>query len=302
MDEAFSPDPLGLPVSDVPRWLAPLAQPAREGLEMLGNDHAASYQDGDDTLLVTFGLYAPALDGPAPFAETLAAAQGWSRLHLLARRSDWFRAPVIADYLRAQAEGGFFDSFARVVFAGAGMGGYAACAYAPACPGAQIVAIAPQATLDPALAGWDTRWPMARRLDFSGRFGFAPAGCDMASAATIIHDPARKLDAMHATLFHRPAVKVLRTPDLGGPTAQMLSRLGALDDVLRAAVDGQLDTATLARACQARKRDPAWLTGLGERALAKGQAARALVVAEHLAEAGLELRARARGLLLQSLP
>jgi hypothetical protein len=279
-----------------------LSDDARAGLDVLGPDHAATYLDGGDTLLVTFGQFVPGLGDPAPFGEHIGAAQGWSRLHLLARRPDWFRAPVIADYLRAQSDGGFFDSFAQVVFAGAGMGGFAACAFASICPGAHVVAIAPQATLDPEIAGWDNRWPVARRLEFKGRFGFAPAGCDLAETATVIYDPAQPLDAMHATLFRRPTVRLLRTPALGGPTAARLAGMGALDAVLRAAVEGQLDTQTFARICRARKSDPAWLTGLAERALAKGQAARALIVVEQLAEAGAGLRARAVDILRASLP
>ncbi len=271
MDEATSAD-LTEPLSDdVPRWLRALSDDARAGLDVLGPDHAATYLDGGDTLLVTFGQFVPALGDPAPFGEGIGAAQGWSRLHLLARRPDWFRAPVIADYLRA-------------------------------CPGAHVVAIAPQATLDPEIAGWDNRWPVARRLEFKGRFGFAPAGCDLAETATVIYDPAQPLDAMHATLFRRPTVRLLRTPALGGPTAARLAGMGALDAVLRAAVEGQLDTQTFARICRARKSDPAWLTGLAERALAKGQAARALIVVEQLAEAGAGLRARAVDILRASLP
>ncbi|MFN4058863.1 MAG: hypothetical protein ACK4HW_11895 [Roseinatronobacter sp.] len=302
MDEAYSPDLLDAPVQNVPGWLRALHKDAQSGLDVLGPDHAAVYLDGNDTLLVTFSLYVPALDGPAPFAEALAAAQGWSRLHLLARRPDWFRAPVIADYLRAQSDGGFFESFAQVIFAGGGMGGFAACAYAPVCPGAQVVAIAPQATLDPAIAGWDTRWPAARRLPFGGRFGFAPSGCDLAEAATVIYDPAQTLDAMHATLFRRPSVRLLRTPDLGGTTARVLARLGVLDAILLASAEGRLDAVALAQACRARKSDQVWLTGLAGLALAKGQAARALVVAERLGAEGKALRVKAKDILRARLP
>lgn len=295
-------DPIEPPLQDLPHWLRAVPGGLQAGLDVLGPDHAAIYQDGDDTLLVTFGLHAPALDGPAPFAEALAARQGWSRLHLLARRPDWFRAPVIAEYLRAQSDGGFFDSFARIVFAGAGMGGFAACAFAPVCPAAQVLAIAPQATLDPAFASWDPRWPAARRLDFTGRFGFAPSGCDLASGAQVVYDPAQRLDAMHATLFHRPSVRLLRTPDLGGPTAAALARMGALEGVVLAAVTGVLDARHLAQLCQARKADPVWLTALAQRALAQGQPARALVAAERLADAGGALRHSVAEALRARLP
>jgi hypothetical protein len=50
---------------------------------------------------------------------------------------------------------GFFDDFDQVVFYGAGQCGYAAAAFSVATPGATVVAIQPQATLDPRVTEWD---------------------------------------------------------------------------------------------------------------------------------------------------
>jgi hypothetical protein len=58
-----------------------------------------------------------------------------------------------------------------------------------AAPGARVLAFRPLATLDPAVAGWDDRFPQARRRDWTSRYGFAPAMLDAAAGAAILHDP-----------------------------------------------------------------------------------------------------------------
>lgn len=278
------------------RWLASLAMRDPDGLDPFGPDHAAFFSEGDDTLVVGFQHWSTAMQAAYPRPPQVldcAQARGWSCLTLLARRADWFRAPIVADYFDAQTDSGFFDSFKRVFFVGSGMGGYAACAYSAAAPGARVMAIAPQATLDPAIAGWDTRYPSARRLDFSGRFGFAPAMLDAAEQAFILHDPRHKLDAMHAALFTRPNVTVLRLPDLGPQTAHALAGLGVLEGLVDLLSDGALTPATSAHLLRARRTDPDWLARLVQTCLDAGQPARALRVAQHAAAHAPSVQAEA---------
>lgn len=270
----------------LPAWLRCLPAPAQAGCDPIGPDHGAVYIDGGDTLLVTFEHYAPLQRGgnPVPLASASAEAQNWSRLHLLARRPDWFRAAIIAEYMRAQADGGFWDGFSRIIFAGIGMGGYAACAYASAAPGAVVLAVSPQASLATAHAGWDQRWPAARRLDFTGEFGYAPSGIVRSEKTYILHDPAQPLDAMHAGLFRHPKVRHLRCPNLSGRTGEALLRMGLIDQLLGLAEAGTLDTESFARLCRARRRDATWLAAKAGGALAAGQPARALIFARALQE------------------
>jgi hypothetical protein len=265
-------------------WLATLAARDKQALDELSADHASYFADGDDTLLVSFQLWSPSAQHAsmrAPFGLDLAQARGWSSLTVLARQADWFRAPVVAEFLDAQTDAGFFDSYRRIMFIGAGMGGYAACAFSAAAPGASVLAIAPQATLDPAIAGWDARFPSARRLDFTDRYGFAPAMLDAAQQAVILYDPRHQLDAMHATLFLRPNATVLRLPDLGAQTLAGLVGLGLLDGLVDLWAEGDLTPASCARLMRARRSDPDWLARLVQTCLDAGQPARALLVAEH---------------------
>jgi len=276
--DTYQPDPITDP------WLSTLAERDAEALDVLGPDHAAFYADGNDTLVVGFQLWSPAAQrahSRAPMVLDCAQARGWSCLTLLARTPDWFRAPIVAEYFNAQTDSGFFDAFQRVIFVGAGMGGYAACAYSAAAPGAQVFAIAPQATLHPSIAGWDTRFPAARRLDFAGPYGFAPAMLDAAKQAFILYDPRQKLDAMHAALFQRPTVQTLRLPDLGGQAAMGLAGLGVLEGLIDLLADGQLTDVTCGRLMRARRTDPDWLARLVQTCLDAGHPARALRVAQH---------------------
>jgi hypothetical protein len=306
LDPTLVPDP----APTLAPWLSTLA--GRDGamLDAIGPDHAALYVDGSDTLVVGFQLWSPDAQrayARPPLVLDCAQGRGWSTLMVLARKPDWFRAPILADYFDAQTDSGFFDSFAQVIFAGAGMGGYAACAYSAAAPGARVLAIAPQATLDPAIAGWDTRFPKARRLDFAGRYGFAPAMLDAAHHAVVAHDPRHRLDAMHATLFRRANVTSLRTPDLGADTFTALAGLGVLDVLVDLLVRDEVTPAAAARLLRTRRTDPDWLARCVQTCLDSGHPARALRVAQHAlahtpgAQAEALLR-RARDALRATLP
>ena len=65
----------------------------------------------------------------------------------------WFRYPKVHAYFNRLVDDGFFDDLDKVVFYGAGPCGYAAATFSVAAPGATVVAIQPQATLDPRVTG-----------------------------------------------------------------------------------------------------------------------------------------------------
>ena len=109
-----------------------------------------------------------------PLGAEHRAAGGWSHLCLIAEGDTWFRDPAVYAYFDRLVDDAFFEDFDHVLFYGAGMAGYAACAYSVAAPGAQVLALNPRATLDPAAGRWDDRDRAARRLDFTSRYGYAP--------------------------------------------------------------------------------------------------------------------------------
>ncbi|MCC1480578.1 phosphoadenosine phosphosulfate reductase [Roseibaca sp. Y0-43] len=248
-------------------WLARLDELGDElgCFTPLGAHHAAFFADGDDTLIVSFETIADCrATGPdhKPLGLLVAEAHGWSHLGLIARAPRWYRDREVLDFFDAQIDEGFFESFKRVLFYGAGMAGYAACAFSLTAPGATVLAIAPQATIDPEIAPWDHRFTWARRLDFRTRFGFAPDMLDGSRNAFVLYDPAQTEDSMHAALFRRPFVHMIRSPNLFGPTPQALARMGLLTPLIELAAVGRLTGLKAANLLRKRHDDPTYLRAL----------------------------------------
>jgi len=256
-------------------WLARLDELGDEVgcFTPLGAHHAAFFADGDDTLIVSFETIAECrTTGPEhkPLGLLVAEAHGWSHLGLIARAPRWYRDTEVLDFFDAQIDEGFFESFKRVLFYGAGMAGYAACAFSLTAPGATVLAIAPQATLDPEIAPWDARYKWARRLDFRTRFGFAPDMLDGSRNAFILYDPSRAEDSMHAALFRRPFVHMLRSPKLYGPTPEALARMNLLVPLIELAATRRLTGLRAANLLRKRHDDPTYLCAL-TRAVAESE-------------------------------
>ncbi len=256
-------------------WLARLDEIGDElgAFSPLGVHHVAFFADGNDTLLVSFESVAQIRATRAdhrPLGLAIAQRHGWSSLTILARAPRWYRDTEVLEFFDAQIDAAFFDSFRRSLFYGAGMHGYAACAFSLTAPGATVLAIAPQATLDPEITPWERRFRTARRFDFRDRFGYAPAMLEGARNAFIVHDPSHRSDSMHATLFRQPFVTLLRSPRLGRDTEAGLERIGALDPMIEAAARGRLSPARFHDLMRKRRSDPGYLEALVKRAARAG--------------------------------
>lgn len=277
-DPLPGPEPVGREA-----WIARLIELTDEEgyFEPMGPRHHALFLDRGPTLLVTFeeaGAVRARPEGGMPTGFTLALAQGWSQLALMAEGPTWFRDPAVYRQFDRLVDDAFFEDFDRVLFYGAGMGGYAAAAYSVAAPGATVLALSPRATLDPAVAGWDPRHRAARRLNFTDRYGFAPDMVEAAARAFVVHDPAERLDAMHAALFHKPWVTPLRARWMGARLDLVLERIEALDDVLLAAMEGILTPSLFARAIRNRRRFNPYLRHMLSLAQQAGKPARETMI------------------------
>ena len=221
----------------------------------LGAAHRAVLVEDSRTLLVTFeradSLRAAGHD--LPLGQRLAQDSGVSALTLLSEGETWFRDADVYAYFDTLIDEAFFDDFDRVVFFGEGCCGYAAAAYSVAAPGAVVIALRPQATLDARVAEWDQRFFDKRRLNFTDRFGYAPDMLDAAEQAFIVYDPEQDYDAMHAALFTRSNVTKLRTRFLGDRIGEMLMGMGILEEILDAACEGQLTETVFNRLYRARR-------------------------------------------------
>jgi hypothetical protein len=265
----FRPQPPAATATD-PVWAAmarALAGPS--GFFREGPGHSFLYIPRGRTLVVTFDnldLVMVKREDRRAWGHAFVEKQGWSMLGVMAEGWTWYRDPwVLAEFDRLRNEG-FFAGFERVVFYGASMGGYAACAFVPACPGADVVAIAPQSTLDRRLVPWETRYRAAWDRDFSGRYGDAAMVSAAAGRVTILYDPYEPLDAAHVARFQGPNVVRLRAPLFGHRLGTSLHQMGVLNAIILGALDGTLTPAAFYGALRARRDFPRYHRELFERA------------------------------------
>ena len=206
-----------------------------------------------------------------PWGYEFIEKQGWSMLGVLANGWTWYRDPWVWSEFDRLRDEGFFARFKRVVFYGASMGGYAACAFAPACPGADVVAISPQSTLDRALVPWETRYRTAWDFDYSGPYGDAATVSSAAGRVMILYDPYAPLDAAHVARFTGANVDRLRVPLMGHRLGSALHQMGILNPIILDALDGRLTPLSFARRLRARHGFPRYQWELFQRALDRGR-------------------------------
>ncbi|MDT8329205.1 MAG: phosphoadenosine phosphosulfate reductase [Roseovarius sp.] len=239
--------------------------------EPLGARHAAVLVERKPILLVTFETHQKLTElspQAQPFGWSMAKALGWSHLCVISNGDTWFRDARVYGYFDRLIDDGFFDDFEQVIFYGAGPCGYAAAAFSVAAPGAKVLMISPQATLDPRVAEWDDRYIKMRRKSFQDRYGYAPDMLDAAESAVLLYDPEIELDAMHAALFTRSNVMRFRTRYLGYRIQPNLIRMGMIPRVLAQMSTGKLSHLSLARLFRARRDDTSYLFSLLQRLMA----------------------------------
>ncbi|GGE30944.1 hypothetical protein GCM10011360_18670 [Primorskyibacter flagellatus] len=241
-----------------PEWTRRVMEQADlEGAsDRLGRSHFAAFIKSGPVLLVSFetvqgmrGL----TDSAQPLGWHLSRKLGWSHLLLASDGDTWFRAEEVYAYFDQLIDEGFFEEFETVLFYGAGPCGYAAAAFSVAAPGSTVVAIQPQATLDPDVTEWDDRFTHMRRTDFTSRFGFAPDMIDAAAQVFVVYDPLESHDAMHAALFTRPNVTKLRMRNMGEALQSHLLFMKRLFPMLHAAAEGRLTPQYFATLFRARR-------------------------------------------------
>ncbi len=246
--------------------------------ETLGPGHWAIFVEDGRDLVVTFESIATARarQGQMPLVHHIAAAKGWSHLCLICDGPTWFRDPAVYAYFDRLVDEAFFEDFDSVTFYGAGPMAYAACAFAVAAPGCNVLALNPVATLDPALTGWDHRFKAARRLDFTSRYGYAPDMTEGCARLTVICDPRSNADLMHAALFHAPQTLLVAARHAGEMIEPMLARIGILDETIIEAAESRLTTASFATLWRKRLGDAIFLKHLLQAVEATGNRRRVI--------------------------
>ncbi len=244
----------------------------------LGRNHAAVFVEKSHKVLfvgfeTVFGIRSGSETG-LPIAFDISERRSWSHLTILAETQNWFRDENLFRFFDRLIDHGFFDGFDRVVFYGAGMCGYAAAAFSVAAPGASVLLVSPQATLDRRVAGWDDRFPSARRIDFGGRYANAPRLLDAADRALVVFDPDEVEDAMHASLFNGDNVIHQRYRRGGaGAIEADLKTMSLISTLTGAAARDRLTSSDVARVLRARRTHVPYLRALLSRVLAEDRPA-----------------------------
>ncbi len=223
------------------------AEIGTEGFQhLLDSDHSVSYIARGPKLLVTFEKIQDTLElteEGMPLGLDFADDKNWSILHFTANGDTWFRSPALYAFMDQMVDDDFFEDFDSVCFYGSGMGAYGATAFSVVAPGARVVAISPQATLDPVDAEWDHRFPASRRLNFTNRYGYAPDMVEGTDRVWLLYDPYVLLDTVHASLFRSDNVTRLRCRHFRDHIARSLWEMDLLHWMIEEAAEGRLTEA-----------------------------------------------------------
>ena len=230
---------------------------AREGFfEELGAQHSALFVERGKTLIVTFEnldhVYDRASDR-MPWGYAFVQSRGWSMLGMMAHDWTWYRDEAVWDFFDRLRDEGFFEKFDKVVFYGASMGAYAASVFSAAAPGATVILISPQATLDREIAPWEERYRKAWRRNFRSRYGYGPEMVTAAADVHLFYDPRNRMDSMHAALFQGENIAKYRCRFMGHRIASLWMQLGLLKPIIEACVDGSLTTGQFYHWMRARR-------------------------------------------------
>lgn len=273
------------------------AKSGRQGFIRNMPRHCAVFMPRNAKLLVTFDHYGSINSVPPrlPWGHALAQEMGWSHLGNMTKQNDWFRHRDMFALYRELRDQGFFAGFDEVVFYGASMGGYAACAFSVVHPGARIVAISPQTTLRKSIAPFETRFAEERKLgQWSGPWVDAAQTVAKNASLKLIYDPWWGADAAHAARFTGPRVQHYHAPFMGHRVPQHLKSMGLLSTVASRAIKGGLNPLKFRHLLRKRHSDRGYVQALLKRAIARGHTH---LVARILDDESLPLDAKDRRLL-----
>ena len=188
-----------------------------------------------------------------PWAAKFVHENGWSHLGIYARGPSWYRDARLIAFLERLRDDGFFVQFARVAFIGTSMGGFAALTFSSLVPGATIVALSPQSTLDSALVPWEKRFAKGRVHDWSLPYSDAATQLGKHTNAYVLYDPFFDLDKRHVMRLPQERVTHLRGFGFGHKTAVLLRRIEKLKFVMHGAISGTLEPQDFYMLARARK-------------------------------------------------
>lgn len=271
-EPAPRPDPADaeaeLPASDGPQALAlpPLvtlaeARPDR-AFRVAALRAALWYQPGGEVLIVSLDNLATVeepLPRPAWLAHRLLPL-GYSVLGVQSMAKDWFRNPDAAPLIEGLAAQGFFAGFERVIFLGASMGGFGAINLASLVPGAAVIALSPQSTMNRAIVPFEARfgWAVKNSDWTTPRFLDAAEAAPGLARLVLLYDPRVPEDRLHADRLAGPVTERLRVAHATHEAVRVLLKCGALPPLLADVAAGRPVGTGFWQAMRARRTVRKW--------------------------------------------
>jgi len=218
--------------------------------------HKLHYTRGGDTLVVTFDNAGIPYKEPydrKPWGHKFFVGEGCSVLGVIPQRGLWYRDPALFEALDSLRDEGFFRAFAKVVFTGSSMGGYAAAAFSSLAEGAVVICYNPVSTLAPDLVPWETGYDKGKQHNWDGRYRDSAAEIATARQVYVLYDPMTRSDRLHAQRYSGPNVMHLATPFFGHGIPGVLLEMDRLKQVMREGVAETLTPAGFARMIRHRR-------------------------------------------------
>ena len=213
--------------------------------------------------------------------KILTEEMNCSVLGVMATQRNWFRQEFVHDAFETLRDQGFFEQFDEVLFYGTSMGAFAALVYSQCSPGANVLAIAPQSTLNRDILPKDDRWGWTARLDWKGRFNDAADVTATAKNVTIIADPYFEPDFDQVSRIKGDNITWLKTPFMGHQLPNAFHLMGILKPLLYAAVSGTLTPELFYKLFRARRELPRFQHDILMHAEARGKLHSAIRVCEY---------------------
>ena len=242
----------------IPEWYQEIfpAGPSDGFFHKFG-DHAASFVDrGEHQLVISFDNLSDAgypYTDIRPWAESFVRGNGWSHLGIYARGPSWYRDAKLIHFLENLRDDEFFARFGRVTLIGTSMGGFAALAFASLVPGAHVVAMSPQTTLDPLIVPWEDRFQKGQAQNWDLPYSDAATGLENAGKVYVIYDRFLEADQAHADRLPQDKIITLNAIGCGHKTAVALRRMEQLKPIMKLGITGKLTEANFYNMLRSRR-------------------------------------------------
>ncbi|MFH5776901.1 hypothetical protein ACHFJ0_21860 [Paracoccus sp. NGMCC 1.201697] len=250
----------------------------------------------DDTLVVTFENLSGGIYRPNGYRE------GWgsgffrkrevSHLCVKPLYADWYQGENLALGLTALKKSGYFRRYKRVISYGGSMGGFGALAYSDLIGANTVLAINPQSTMSLKKVPWETRFKVAQRQAWTGKFSDANGKYKLADNVIIYADMRYDMDARQVERLKGENVTIVNSPFLGHQLPYHFQVMGVLGKVVDHAIAGSKDLSEMRLAMRKRRYSQSYYRRLIDRDRVRSSPTFLKIVRTHQISLNREIKAQ----------